>query len=142
MNVAGQAWEDANLARASELLELCRPQPSEPDMREFAWYYLWRLCQPDSMTMKHGGETMDVWKVAWSPDGKLLASAGIHSAVKLWDAATGRLRATLEHDAAVAVGRGILSRRQDIGHGIGSGRRATTATEAVEYGDSCPDRLF
>ena len=103
INVAGQAWEDANLARASELLELCRPQPGEPNMCEFAWYYLWRLCQPDSITLKHGPDAMEVWKVAWSPDDKLLASAGIHNAVKLWDAATGRLRATLEHDTWAAA---------------------------------------
>jgi WD40 repeat protein/Flp pilus assembly protein TadD len=38
-----------------------------------------------------------VYAIAFSPDGKTLASGGGMSAVKLWDVATGKLRRTLAH---------------------------------------------
>ena len=41
----------------------------------------------------HGG---DVWAVAYSPDGKLLASAGDNKQIRLWDAETGKEIKTLE----------------------------------------------
>jgi WD40 repeat protein len=47
---------------------------------------------------EHEGFVNDV---AWSPDGKLIASAGDDGKVILWDAVTGRALHTLEHEAAV-----------------------------------------
>lgn len=41
-----------------------------------------------------------VWKVAWSPDGKLLASQLADDAVQIWDAATAELRHTLVANTA------------------------------------------
>ena len=41
------------------------------------------------------GHTGGVWRVAWSPDGKTLASGSRDGAVKLWEAAKGKLLATL-----------------------------------------------
>jgi WD40 repeat protein len=41
------------------------------------------------------GHTSSVWSVAFSPDGKLLASGSVDKTIKLWDVATGREVRTL-----------------------------------------------
>ena len=51
------------------------------------------------------GHEGSVYSVAWSPDGKTLASGSADKTVKLWEAATGKLLATF---------RGV--RRADGGH--------------------------
>jgi WD40 repeat protein len=78
----------------------------QPDRRGWEWYYLDRLCQGSLHTFEH-----KYWvnAVAFSPDGKLLASAAgspgrgtgdpqREGELKLWDVATGRLLATLLGD--------------------------------------------
>src|SRR5262249_46445815 len=69
-----------------------RPKQGETDRRAFEWYYLYRLCHAELLTMKVDARSR-IKVVAYSPDGKRLASAGgggDTAKVKVWDSQTGR----------------------------------------------------
>ncbi len=73
--------------------------PRNPeDARNFAWYYLKNLigANPRQTLAGHEGA---VYHVAFSPDGKAVATVSQDHTARLWDLATGQLKFTLEGHA-------------------------------------------
>ena len=56
---------------------------------------------PDGLTLLHTliGHRGVITRIAWSPDGKTLASPSRDSSIRLWDATTGELQQTLDGNA-------------------------------------------
>jgi len=100
MNRALRELDDINLQTMTTLLERYLPAEGEPDLRSFEWHYLWRRSHSDARTLY--GHHGPVPFADFSPDGATLASVGYDGAVKVWDVATGRLKASLaKHTAPV-----------------------------------------
>jgi WD40 repeat protein/serine/threonine protein kinase len=117
-----RAWEVADLDVAQRLLDQYIPRSGEEDLRGFEWYYLRGLCRGRKearLTLR--GHTGEVNCAQFSPDGKLLVTAGQDQTVRLWDPATGWPRAVLDgHDrdvnwAAFAPDGGTLATAGDDG---------------------------
>jgi WD40 repeat protein/tRNA A-37 threonylcarbamoyl transferase component Bud32 len=87
MNEALEAWDHGETPRVMELLEAHWPQPGAEDLRGFEWYHLWHLCHRERLTLS--GHLGTVRTIAFSPDGKLMATGGQEGTVRLWDATTG-----------------------------------------------------
>jgi WD40 repeat protein len=89
---AQAAWDRGATQFVLDRLEETRPEDGQEDLRGFEWYYLWRLCHGARQTFDHGG----CGGIAYSTDGKRLASVDYENTVKVWDTETGRELLTLK----------------------------------------------
>jgi hypothetical protein len=88
-NQALRQWEAHDLVATRQTLARL-----PLDLRGWEWDYLERQCQRKALTLK--GHTGLVSSVAFSRDGKRLASGSYDKTVKVWDAATGQEILTLK----------------------------------------------
>ncbi|HEV8484192.1 MAG TPA: WD40 repeat domain-containing protein [Blastocatellia bacterium] len=73
--------------------------PGLKELRGFEWFYLWRVVQNEPTLTGHSAS---VSAIAYSPDGKTLATGSLDNTVKLWD--TSSCVATLEgHSGSVSA---------------------------------------
>jgi WD40 repeat protein len=90
------------VSQARDLLARYLPRDGGDDWRGFEWYYLWRQCDRGGQA-RPGGQGA-IRAGAFSPDGKLLATAGADGTVRLWDAVDRQPRATLRGHTGEVTG--------------------------------------
>jgi tRNA A-37 threonylcarbamoyl transferase component Bud32 len=93
MNLAMLAWEEGNVPRVRQLLDLHLPQSDEDDTRTFVWYYLHNLCETKHVRVLNHGAPVSC--VAFSPDSATLASSSADGIVRLWNPTSGQSKLTI-----------------------------------------------
>ncbi len=85
IQLAHDEWNTNSSSAALDILNRC-----PPDLRHWEWSYLRRLCHLERLTIEGGRNGL-----AFSPDGKRVATADAMHRVKVWDAMWGDLTLTL-----------------------------------------------
>jgi WD40 repeat protein len=84
MGVAFAALSRGNATQARELLDINRPgNRQKRDLRGFEWYYLQALCKPQELFTFPREE--QIFGLACSPDGRLVAAGHIDRTIRLVD---------------------------------------------------------
>jgi len=86
LEIADSSLAEMKLTSAVTSLEESIPQLGEPDRRDFVWHHLWNRCHHEAWRLKQNDT---VSALAFSPDGKLLASGEHHDRIFITEAATG-----------------------------------------------------
>ncbi|MBA4186415.1 MAG: hypothetical protein C0467_00205 [Planctomycetaceae bacterium] len=79
--------------RANELLD--NPTRCPPELRDFSWSYLHRMCQREERAYRDHPPNDPLQAVAFSPNGAFVASAGKAGQVRIWSPRTGQTWAIL-----------------------------------------------
>jgi len=86
--LAHEALKGGNAGRAEELLNLWRPKDGASDLRGWEWYYLLEQCRRQGRELR--GHVSRVVAVAWSPDGRYLATLSQDGLLRVWNPGLGR----------------------------------------------------
>lgn len=90
---AHQAILNLEIAQCLAVLKRYLPTQGEEDLRDFSWNFLWRALHRDVRRFpRHPGS---VYALAFSRDGRLLATACADGKARIWEYATGRLQGEL-----------------------------------------------
>jgi WD40 repeat protein/tRNA A-37 threonylcarbamoyl transferase component Bud32 len=93
MNLAADSLAVNQSDKAREQLDAWIPRDGATDRRSFAWHYLKQQLDGAQLTIE--GHQGDVYRVEFSPDGKLLATASADKSARIWDAESGLCRRVL-----------------------------------------------
>jgi WD40 repeat protein len=103
LRLARPFWEATQTGWLVDLLDGQQPdRTGGEDFRGFEWYYWHNLCHSELRTLR--GHTGPVHGVAFSPDGKRLASASNDRTVRVWDAASGQVVRVLPGHTGAVLG--------------------------------------
>jgi WD40 repeat protein/serine/threonine protein kinase/tetratricopeptide (TPR) repeat protein len=115
-------WERGDVPGVQRHLEALIPTPGQKDVRGYEWYYFWKLLHNSRLTLF--GHSRAAQGLAFSPDGRTLASSGDDGLIKFWDVATGQQRSAFGPFKGVGVfrvtftadGKGLVLARFDGGN--------------------------
>jgi WD40 repeat protein/serine/threonine protein kinase len=95
---AQREWADGNVDQARAMLD----EPAESEFRGFEWRHLHRLYHTEKMVLPvRGGPA---YSIAFSPDGRQIASGNSEGTIQLIEASTGRDVASLKgHDKIIGA---------------------------------------
>lgn len=120
LNQAAASAYLGDLADTLAILEKQRSDEAWTGALGFGWRYLWRACHAGQQLRLRDGKV--VTSVAYSLDGKLLASGNTHGGVMLWEASTGRLSKQLANGVSAVRSIAFSPNGQTIAIGSDDGK--------------------